>query len=498
MVDMQSSLKRMLLCAGLAGTVSIQPAMAQQQNPLAAALDSTVSRMMSLNATPGMGVVVVKDTQIIYMKGFGQADVENKRPFTPSTVFYIASTTKSFTGLTAAVLDQKKQFSLDAPLKQYLPGVQLQAPLNADSITIRSLLTHTHGIANDGPVPVRLAYTGVYSGNDELLKLLASHKATGNRDFKYGNLGYNVAAIAMETRTKESWKKTLEDVLFKPAGMTSTSGYVSRFPQDRLAMPYRWKPEGFVRMPYAKTDANMQSAGGLVTTLEDMGKWLELNINNGKLNGKQVVPAAAVQEAHKLQVTSAGNDGPYKRLGYALGWNVGLNGNDTILVHGGGFPGFVTHMSFNPQKRVGVAVFANVGSGYPEAVALEIYRVLNGEGAIKDASFDTWRGMLEKEKQGIAGDFARRAARPQDLPFPLEAYAGNYDNELYGRLQINVVNGKLEARMGSAWSAIEVFDNTKNRLRIELFGNGQVMDVEMQDGRAVAMNLGGTVYRRVP
>ena len=492
---MQSVLTR-LLCVTIVAAASVQPASAQQQSSLAATLDSTISRLMSLNASPGLGVVVVRDTQIIYMKGFGRADVENNRPFTPRTVFYIASTTKSFTGLAAAVLDQKKQFSLDAPLKQYLPDIQLQAPLNADSITIRALLTHTHGISNDGPLPMRLAYTGVYSGNAELLQLLAAHKAASTgRDFKYGNLGYNVAAIAMEARTGVSWKQTLEDVLFKPAGMTSTSGFVSRFAQDRFAMPYRWTPDGFVRRPYGKVDTNMQSAGGLVTTLEDMGKWLELHINNGKLNGKQIVPASAMQEAHKVQVAAPGNEGPYKRLGYGLGWNIALNGKDTLLVHGGGFPGFTTHMSFNPGKRVGVVVFANTGSGYPEAVALEIYRALNGEGVITDANLEVWRGHLERDKQGITADLARRAARPQTLQFPLEAYAGEYDNELYGRLQISVVNGNLEARMGSAWSAVEVFDNTKNRLRVELFGSGQVMDVEIKDGRAVSMNLGGIVFR---
>lgn len=491
-------LTRMLLCSAIIVAASIQPALAQQHRALAGALDSTMSRLVSLHASPGLGVVVVRDTQIVYMKGFGEADVENKLPFTPRTVFYIASTTKSFTGLAAAVLDHKKQFSLDARLEQYLPNVQLQAPLSADSITIRSLLTHTHGISNDGPLPTRLAYTGVYKDNAELLKLLAAHKAASTgRDFKYGNLGYNVAALAMEARTGVSWKKTLEDVLFKPAGMASTSGYVSRFAQNRLAMPYRWAPDGFVRRPYGKADANMQSAGGLVTTLEDMGKWLELHINNGKLNGKQVVPALAVQETHKIQAVAAGNDGPYKRLGYGLGWNITSNGNDTLLVHGGGFPGFTTHMSFNPGKRVGVAVFANTGSGFPDAVAMEVYRVLNGEGAITDANLEVWRGLLEKDKQGITADLTRRAARPQNLPFPLEAYAGDYENELYGRLQIRVVNGKLEARMGSAWSVIEVFDNTKNRLRVEIFGSGQVVDVEMKDERAVAMNLGGIVFRRV-
>lgn len=494
---MRSILARTLVCVTMLLTASNQPASAQQQSALVAALDATIARLMSLNGTPGLGVVVVRDTQIIYMKGFGHADAESNRPFTPRTVFYIASTTKSFTGLAAAVLDQKKQFSLDAPLGQYLPGIQLHAPLNADSITIRSLLTHTHGISNDGPVPTRLAYTGVYNGNAELLQLLSAHKAASTgRDFKYGNLGYNIAAIAMEARTGVSWKQTLEDVLFKPAGMTSTSGFVSRFAQDRLAMPYRWTPAGFARRPYGKADANMQSAGGLVTTLEDMGKWLELHINNGKLNGKQIVAASAVHEAHRMQVAAPGNENPYKRLGYGLGWNIALNGNDTLHVHGGGFPGFTTHMSFNPSKRVGIAVFANIGSFYPEAVALEIYRVLNGEGAMTAANLEVLRGHLDKYNENISADLARRAARPQNLPFPLETYAGNYDNELYGRLQISVVNGKLEARLGNAWSAIEVFDNTRNRLRVELFGSGQVMDVEMKDGRTVSMNLAGLVFRR--
>jgi hypothetical protein len=119
---------------------------------------------------------------------------------------------------------------------------------------------------------------------------------------------------------------------------------------------------------------------------------------------------------------------------------------------------------------------------------------VSNEGAITDANLEVWRGRVEKDKQNVAADLARRAARPQNMPFPLEAYAGDYDNELYGRLQISVVNGKLEARLGQAWSAVEVFDNTTNRLRVELFGSGQVMDVEMKDGRAAAMNLGGIVF----
>ena len=91
--------------------VAIAPVLAttslaqQRDTPTGAAIDSVMSALNSLDLSPGVGVVVVRDTEIIYMKGFGMADVASHRPFTPETVFYIASTTKSFTGLAAAILD---------------------------------------------------------------------------------------------------------------------------------------------------------------------------------------------------------------------------------------------------------------------------------------------------------------------------------------------------------------------------------------------------------
>jgi CubicO group peptidase (beta-lactamase class C family) len=149
---------------------------AAAQSDVTARLDSVMNTLMALDVTPGMGIVVVRDTQIVYMKGFGYADIDAKRPFTPQTEFYIASTTKSFTGLAAALLDKKGTFKLDAPLHQYLPALKLQAPMDADSITIRSLLTHTHGIGG-GPVAIRLAYSGEYKDDAELLRLLEMHSA---------------------------------------------------------------------------------------------------------------------------------------------------------------------------------------------------------------------------------------------------------------------------------------------------------------------------------
>ena len=324
-----------------------------------AVLDSTLSQLFALDLAPGMSVAVVRDTQVIYAKGFGWADVEARRPVTPQTIFYIASTTKAFTGLAAVLLDEQGRLDLDAPLSRYLPTAKLQSPLDPDSITLRSLLAHTHGIDNDGPIVFRTAYSGEHT-NDRLLALLASHPAakTG-RDYVYGNIGYNVAGLAMDVTLGQSWRDVLQGMIFQPLGMRSTSAYVSRVPRDRLAQPYRREPTGFVRAPYGKTDANMQAAGGLVSTAADMARWLEAHINDGVVDGRRVFPGSAIAETHRRQATVRANMRGLAVNGYGFGWQIGTLGADTVLTHGGGFLGFSTSMSFMPQRRIGVIAMTN-------------------------------------------------------------------------------------------------------------------------------------------
>lgn len=493
------SIRALVIVASLFTTMR---AHAQTQSPaLTAQLDSVMNALMALDLSPGAGIVVVRDTQIVYMKGFGYADIAAKRPFTPETGFYIASTTKSFTGLAAALLDRKGTFKLDAPLHQYLPALKLKAPLDADSISIRSLLTHTHGIDNNGPVTIRLAYSGEYGGDADLLRFLEQHEAakTG-RAYAYGNIGYNVAALAMDAATKKNWKDVLQSELFTPLGMKRTSAYVSKFSRNDLATPYELTLDGWKARPYGKTDANMQSAGGLITTLRDMGTWLEAHINNGKIDGRQVLPASAFVEAHSNMAPSNRPTQGGTQIGYGFGWNVTVSGNDTMLVHGGGFPGFATNMSFVPSRRIGVAIFANndaLGGGLTGAGTALIYEVLTGGAMKSPATIDALKPMIDKAREQMNADMKRRASRPQNLQFPLEAYTGVYENPAMGRLTIGQVNGKLEARLGAAWSAIEVFDNTKNQLRIALFGGGEVVNVQMQDGKAVSLSFGGNEYKRV-
>jgi CubicO group peptidase (beta-lactamase class C family) len=245
----------------------------------------------------------------------------------------------------------------------------------------------------------------------------------------------------------------------------------------------------------------MQSAGGLITTLRDMGTWLTAHINNGKVGGRQVLPEAAFEEAHRNgagELTLRAQGGT--QIGYGLGWNILVRGKDTIFTHGGGYPGFATHMSFVPARKLGIAIFANndgLGSGLTELGSAMVYAALTNDSMALPIPADRIAALIAREKENVNEDLKRRAARPQTLSFPLDAYTGVYENPMFGKLRLSNVNGKLEASLGAAWSAVEVFDNTKNQLRIALFGNGEIVNVEMKDGKAVALSFGGNEYRRV-
>ena len=200
---------------------------------------------------PGIAVVVVKDSRVILLKGFGYADIEAKRPVTPQTTFYIASSTKPFFALTAALLDHRSVIDLDAPLSNYLPQAKLQSPFTTDTIKLRSLLTHTHGIA-DGPVDFRMGLTG-QGTRSELISLLGEHaRAKGGTDFEYSNRGYQIASLALESKLDKSWKDVLQTTVLDPLGMKNTSAYLSRLKSEQLAAPYTVGAGDYLRLHYAK------------------------------------------------------------------------------------------------------------------------------------------------------------------------------------------------------------------------------------------------------
>jgi CubicO group peptidase (beta-lactamase class C family) len=454
-----------------------------------------------LDLIPGMAVAVVHDTAVVLLQGFGVTDVSSMTPVTPHTPFYIASSTKSFMGTAAALLERRGVWDLEDPMSRWLPAAILPAPLAADAVTLRQLLTHTSRIDND-PIVFRTAYSGEHD-RATLLALLAESKVR-DAGFQYGNIGYVIASLAMDTAAGSNWRDVLADELFEPLGMLRTSAYRSTFDGQVLALPHGVNigHHAFEIRPYIKRDVNMHAAGGIITTAADLARWLEANLNDGRLDGEQILPAEVVREAQRLHARTDARFHDFVRTGYGLGWYHSTYDGEFVLHHFGNYPGFRAHVSFMPAHRIGVAVLTNESAqGYyvPEFVATAVYDRLLGKPDL-EAKYDSVLGFLRADaarvRAAIARDVERRAQRPDSLILPAGAYVGTYTNPQGGTLIVDVSNaGRLRATIGVLTSLMEPIDE-RSLLRVELIpGSGESIEFFIQGELADSLEYGGLVFR---
>lgn len=138
------------------------------------------------------------------------------------------------------------------------------------------------------------AYTGEVPER-EWPRLLARAEPRPVHALEYSNLGYNVAAMAIDAVRPEGWKRYLEDAVYRPAGLVNTFARVSDLNDRRVAKPHRWRADGrYETDTFFKTDATMNAAGGHLSTMGDLARWTIVQMDGGRIDGRQVFPAEAV------------------------------------------------------------------------------------------------------------------------------------------------------------------------------------------------------------
>jgi CubicO group peptidase (beta-lactamase class C family) len=457
----------LILMLSFMGAGQVRSSNAQPPKDSLAALDAYVAELSKrLPVTPGLSIAVVSGERIVYARGFGYRDLKAKLPVTPQTQFYIASTTKAFTATAAKLLADEGKFDLDAPLKKYFPNLSLKAPLDASQITIRDLLTHRSGISNEA-INFRTAYSGQYDAGT-LLELLAAYSKPVSPEFRYSNIGYLIAALAMEQATGETWQRIVERKLFEPLALKSTTAYASKArASGDFALPYLAAEGGaFTELPY-KEDSTMHAAGGISSSAEDLAKWLILNMNGGKYAGRQIIAASSLEEVLAPQINQRRDFYRFKRYGYGLGWNIGTYNGDKFIHCFGEFHGFRPHVSFMPEHKIGVVVLVNESTeafSLPDLIACDIYDHLRGRRTLNakaNPEIDRYVADLQKErderakKAAAAATAAASATEKKSQPtLPLTAYAGDYENPEWGKITIAATADTLSLRFGVITSTL--------------------------------------------
>jgi CubicO group peptidase (beta-lactamase class C family) len=446
---------------------------------------------------PSVSVAVVRDGRPYYVGAVGMRNVENRTPADAETGYYMGSTTKAFTGLACAILAQQGKLDLDAPISRYLPE------LTSPNVTLRAFLTHTSAVENDAIV-FRTAFSGEHTPQ-QLVSLLQSSKSR-KPGFQYDNLGYVVASLIIERITGHPWQKVLDEMIFTPLGMNHTSAYMSEAATWTLASPYQPDRKGnLALLAFQKNDQMMHAAGGTVTTASDLARWLEANINKGRVDGRQVLPAAAFEEAQQMQVPIVIERADFKSSNYGFGWYQGMYDGDNVLFHGGGFEGWNTFYSFMPDKKIGVGVMTNA-SGPVTAVLTMISEYVYDSLLEKPDVETKYAERLAKlaatntqRRSAYVAEIEKRAKRPWMLQHPNPAYAGRYENPLYGTLTIEQRGDALQASIGRLRGDLEAFTEPESA-RVELIpGTGEVLRFQIgNDGNAETLRWRDEVFRRIP
>jgi CubicO group peptidase (beta-lactamase class C family) len=311
--------------------------------------DGQVAPALRLSGIPGAVVVVVRHDRVILSKGYGVADIARAVPLrADATLLDIASIGKSMTALITSQLIDEGVLNLDKDVNHYLKTAQVTGP----KVTLRMLLGHRGGFDADltgSFVPID-GDTRMQPGElgRRLRPIGAPGWVTG-----YDNQGYGLIGLVLRDVTGKSFSELYRERLFEPAGMSTA---VQGRPPDgdaRLARCYVVQGPGIARQcPYWLYRDGLRGAGGVAASGEDMGRYMRLLLNDGTLDGRQVLSPAAFRaltdfDAYRFRTGLPGMARSFTQIEELRGLE---------YAHGGSMPGFSSIMTIYRDADVGIFV----------------------------------------------------------------------------------------------------------------------------------------------
>ena len=328
-------------------------ASAQDYTAALAAIEKTIDDKRKELGIPGLSLAIVKDDQIIYIKGLGVKDFEHKLPVTPDTRFAIGSSSKAFTGMLAVMSADDGKLSLEDSPKKFLPYFTLRDPDAAAKITIRDLLAHRSGLNRTDLAMI----TGMLT-REELIKVAAQAKPTAKlgEKFQYQNIMYTAAGEAVAKAENSTWDKLIATRIFKPLGMTNSDTSAAEMQKARdFSLGYDYNPSTKeTRHLPQRPIAAVAPAGAINSSARDMAQWVRFMLGDGTFNGRRLVSEKSFAELTKKQMNIAGP------VDYGLGWFLRQWNGHKVVEHGGNIDGFNAQVALMPDQKLGFVLLTNV------------------------------------------------------------------------------------------------------------------------------------------
>lgn len=425
---------------------------AQAQADLAK-IDAYIEKARTDWEVPGLAVGIVKDGKIVHSKGYGLIEEGKAERINENTLFAIASNTKAFIASAIGTLVDQGKLNWKDKVRDYLPYFELYDSYVTAEATIEDLLCHRLGLGTfSGDV---IWYKSELSAEEVIRRAKYVPQVYGMRDgYGYSNLMFITAGEVIKSVTGKEWHQYIRETFFQPLAMnrtvTSTNDLEAA---GNVATPH--KPVDGVNKPIPWTNwDNMGAAGGIISSADDMAKWMIMQLNRGALNGKQLLQSSTqdlLWTPHNNFVVTAEQKAtrPGRNFnGYGLGWGVSDKHGRRIISHGGGYDGMYSRVAMMPEENLGIVVLTNGMKGISTALTEYIMeRYLEMEEKDWSSMMLANAGSLEVPQVA-----AIKAARIQGTKpsLPTSDYAGIFYSPMYGDIYVKNENGKMRLEFSHA------------------------------------------------
>ncbi|MBS1829980.1 MAG: serine hydrolase [Acidobacteria bacterium] len=429
-----------------------------------AELDAAIAKAMEQQKVPGLALGVIQNGQVIMAKGYGVRDLVSRRAVTEKTLFGMGSVTKSFTAAVVAAVIADGKLEWDKPVREYLPWFRMYDPVATELITVRDMLTHRSGLPRHDFIRF-----STYLSREELVRRVRylEPNKTFRDVYQYNNLMFVTAGYLAGVMAGSTWEDLVRDRVFVPVGMSrSNTSTRESVKADDFAKPHE---QGKETEFYYYQQFGVGPNGAVNSTVEDMLKYLQMWLDKGKANGKQVLPGEQVAEVFRpVSVVNS-------TAMYAPGWQVGTHRGHRSISHGGAITGFRAHMILLPEEKAGVVAMINDESG------------LAGDAAMLAADYVLGVKARDITRIGLGGGGRRMGPEPVAGTRPskgLGEYAGVYRHPAYGNVRVEERDGGLEVKFDAVTLRLkhfhyDMFSTSMGMARFVLDERGRVREMHL-------------------
>ncbi len=419
-------------------------------------IDSLVEKALAKFNVAGVAVAVVKDGKVIHEKGYGVRSIATKLPVDEHTNFQIASNSKAFTTAALAILVDEGKIDWKDKVRKYIPEFTMYNEYVAEDFMIEDLLCHRSGLGLGAGDLMFFPDSTNFTMNDLLSNLKYLKQVSPFRTkWDYDNLLYFVAGELIARVSGMTWEKFVHTRIMQPLQMNNSFAALDEI-KDRVnvAMPHSTETaDGKIKTIGLFKEMVNGAAGGILSNVDDMGKWVLMQLNKGKYGdslNKQLFKEVRQREMWTVHTVMESNPSPRYNShfsGYGLGWFLDETKGNLSVSHTGGLPGMLSKVSMLPDLKLGIVILTNteIGGG-------ALFSAINNTivdsylGLEKIDWVERYAKRMEARKSGadsVTTKVWQTVAAAKNAKINTANFVGTYKDNWFGNIEIFVKENQL-------------------------------------------------------